>query len=481
MPFVTTPAAYDLLHQGAIALAEIEHNGVRVDTDYLELSLKQTAAKIRAVEEEMRADPIYKLWQRRYGAGTKLTSSDQLAAVVRDLGYKSKVQTAGGENREGRSSASKKALEGVSAEVPFVRQYFHAQELRKARGTYLQGIQRAMVRHPDGLWYVHPHYHLNRVVTFRSSSSDPNWQNVPIRNDEMAAAIRRCYVPRPGYEIVEVDLSQAEVKVSVCYHGDANMKAYVTDPKSDMHRDAARKLFFATKEEASAKSLRGLVKGMFVFAEFYGDYYPSVARNLWDTAGYQKLMVGTDTVYERLAKNGITELGDCNPRERPRSGTFELHVREVERWLWEDRFPGYAQWKRDFYAAYQRAAGFQMLTGFAVNGRFDRNAVVNSPIQGSSFHCILWAMPRINHQCRRRKMRSRVIGQIHDSVVGDVHPNERDEYVNMVRQIMVVDVARTFDWLIVPMTVEMESGGVDGSWYDKQAHVEKGGTWVLKT
>lgn len=475
MPFATTPAAYDLLHRGTIAFADIEHNGVRVDTAYLADALKRTAEKIKEREDELRADPIYKLWRRRYGENTNFSSPAQLAGVVYgDLGYKAKELTTGGD----RGKASEAALEGV--DLPFVKQYFRAAKMRKTRGTYLVGIQREMVEHDDGCWYVHPHYNLNTVATFRSSADNPNWQNVPVRNLEMAEMVRRCYVARPGFQLVEIDYAQVEVRVAACYNRDPNLIADVSDPARDMHRDIARKLFFASAKEAAAKPLRNLAKASFVFAEFYGDFYPRVAEKIWDIMGYQSIEVGGVPVRERLAENGITERGDCDPGERPRPGTFEAHVRAVEEWFWERKYPVYKQWKRDWFADYQRNGGFRMLTGFAVNGRLSRNDAVNYPIQGSAFHCLLWAMPRIIGRLRKFKMRSRVVGEIHDCVVADVHPRERDDYINLVREIMVDEIAKAWDWLIVPLAIEAECCEPDASWFEKRTWVEANGRWVPK-
>jgi len=376
--FRSTPAAYELLLEGQLALAEIERAGVRVDREYLDAAFVRADAEIKAVEEQIRADPDFRLWQRRFGTGTKLSAPEQLSDVLyKDLGYKPKEFTESGK----RGKADEAALEGIDR--PLVKLYFQAQKLRKGRDTYLAGIRREMVRDAKGRWYVHPSYNLNTVTTFRSSCDSPNWQNIPKRNKMLADMIRRCYIPRDGYQFVEIDYGQAEVRVAACYNRDPNLIKYVSDPTTDMHRDVARRLFFLGKDEPVPKGARNLAKANFVFAEFYGDFYPRVAQKSWEIMGYQKLEAAAgESLYDRLRANGITKLGACDPDADPRPGTYEKHVRDVERWFWDDRFPVYKQWKRDWFTAYQRSGGFEMLTGFAVNAPLSRNDVVNYPIQG---------------------------------------------------------------------------------------------------
>lgn len=473
MSFRTTPAAYDLLQRGLVAHAEIEHAGMRIDRAYLEAVLASTAAQIREAEDELRADPIFrKYWQRRYGERTKLAAPAQLAGVVYgDLGYTPAKQTAGGQ----RGAADEASLEAI--DLPFIKTYFRAQKLRKGRGTYLTGIQREMVRHADGNWYVHPSWNLNTTVTYRPSCDNPNVMNVPTRNEVLGEMIRRCYIPRPGHQLIEIDYSQVEVRVAACYNHDPKLIAYINDPKSDMHRDMARKLFFLKVEQVT-KPIRGLAKGAMVFAQFYGDYYPHCTKNLW--SGATELTVGETPLIQHLAAHGIDSCGACDPDQPPADGTFEKHVQGVERWMWGEQFPAYAQWKRDWFRAYQEHAGFMMLTGFAVNGRRSRNEIINAGIQGSAYHCLLWSLIKLVNRLLKHRFRSRIIAEVYDCIVADVWPPERDDYINMARTIMVDEIARVWDWLIVPLGVDPEGCEPDVSWYEKKAYIQRDGRWGPK-
>src|SRR4029077_4537362 len=117
----------------------------------------------------------------------------------------------------------------------------------------------------------------------------------------------------------------------------------------------------------------------------------------------------------------IDELGECDPDVYdPRPGTFEEHVKKIERNFWDVRFRGYLDWKRDFYAEYLKRGRFDMLTGFRCEGVFEKNQVVNFPIQGSAFHCLLWALVDLQRWIIKNKMGSLIVGQIHDSMLLDV-------------------------------------------------------------
>lgn len=473
----TSPAAYQMLQAGAIALAEVEGHGVRVDKDYLDQAIEDVTGRIGQLEDELRADPMYKKWRRLFGDKTKLSSPEQLSKLVfGELGYKPKILT----EKEERAAATEAAFEGL--DIPFVKLYFKAQKMRKGLGTYLKGIRREMVDHGETGWFVHPSYNLNTVTTFRSSCSNPNWQNIPTRNETLAEMVRRSYIPRRGNRLVEIDQGQIEVRVSHFYHHDPTLGAYLRDPASDMHLDMAAKLFMLPKDQVS-KQARHAAKNKFVFPEYYGDFYPRCAKSIWDAIEFQDIRLGAkndgESLRDWLKKKGIRKLGDCDPDARPAAGTFEEHVKEIERWFWEVRYPVHNQWKKDWYAEYLDTGGFQMLTGFAVNLPLGRNDVINYPIQGVAFHVgVLWPLPRILAEIRRRRMRTKVVGQIHDCIVADCPPDETDDYCEIAIRVMTEDVAREFDWIDVPLEAEVELCPVDACWFEKKKAKRVDGRWA---
>lgn len=467
----TTPAAHELWRRTQIALAKVSGYGCRIDKAYLDGAITKVTSDIKALEAAMIEDPDFRFWRRRYGEKSNLTSYSQLAEVAyKDLCLTAKKKTDGG----GRDSAARSNFEGV--QIPIIRKFVEASELRKALDTYLIGIRREVIQHADGLWYVHPSYNLNAVISQRSSSSDPNYQNIPNRNPLIAEIIRRCYIPRPGRQLGEIDYGQIEVRIPCPYTFDPVLMNYVCDPSTDMHRDVACQIFKLTIDQVKqCKPLRNLVKGAYVFATFYGSYWGLTAKALWEgiDAPNMKFADGT-TVREHLTKIGFTDLGleclEClEAGEGPAKGTWAHWIKSVDEEFWGERFKVYAQWKKDWYEAYLRTGGFTMLTGFAVNFPLDKKSVTNAPIQGVAFHCLAWSLCQMIEWLEKYRMSTCVIGQIHDCLTMDLESSEVDDVFWAARDIMTCRIKKWAPWLNVPLVVEPELCGVDRSWYEKKS------------
>jgi len=464
-----TKKAYKLMHQGAIALAKVESNGIRMDVGYLDKTIETTGKKIIELEKELRTGKVAKEWKKMFGRKMKFGSPDQLGKVLFDgLGYESVGMTAGGD----RYKTDEKALAGV--EDPFVKDYLKLKKLQKVHVTYLKGIRNEIV---DGL--LHPFFNLHTVRTFRSSSSNPNFQNIPVRDPEIGRMVRQAFIPRKDSHLVEVDYSGIEVGIAACYHKDPRMLEYIADDTKDMHRDMATECFLLPKDEmvprddvdkARIKRIRYCGKNMFVFPQFYGDYYIDCARSLWDAAEHMELKLRDGTpLREHLRRKGITELGELDPKEKAGWNTFERHLQEVEKSFWNERFPVYNQWKKDWVQEYFKKGWLKTLTGFICQGALRRNQIVNYPIQGSAFHCLLQSLiTLVNKELRRLKMKSKVVGQIHDSILADVPAVELDQFLQVVNHVTTVLLLEKFPWIIVPMEIEAEVTPLNGCWADKQ-------------
>ena len=149
--------------------------------------------------------------------------------------------------------------------------------------------------------------------------------------------------------------------------------------------------------------------------------------------------------------------------------------------MWNDRFRVYTDWKRRWWDEYCSKGYVHTLTGFLSQGVYRRNQVLNTAIQGSAFHCLLWSLVRLQRWLNKWKMKTKIVGQIHDSIVADVHPDEFDDYLAAVKQIITVDLRRHWDWIIVPMEIEAEASEVGGTWYEKRGVAEdENGRWVYK-
>jgi DNA polymerase I-like protein with 3'-5' exonuclease and polymerase domains len=269
--------------------------------------------------------------------------------------------------------------------------------------------------------------------------------------------------------VVEFDFKGVEVGIACCYNFDPTLMAYVKDKTKDMHRDTAMELFFLKKEEVDGKTTRHIAKNKFVFPQFYGDYYVSCAQNIWEELNKTRAsVVNGPHIFDHLAYNGINRLGDCDPDKPPKKGTFEHHVKKIEDLFWNTRFPVYTAWKRSWWEQYQRRGYIEFYTGFRIGGHFDRKQVVNFPIQGSAFHCLLWCLIRLQRWLVKHGMKSRIIGQIHDSIIMDIYESELERIYNKTRQLMTETLPREWTWINVPLEVEVEASPPGQSWYHKE-------------
>jgi hypothetical protein len=257
------------------------------------------------------------------------------------------------------------------------------------------------------------------------------------------------------------------------------MIQYIKDPTKDMHRDTAAELFFLEPKEVS-KEARYVAKNRFVFPQFYGSYYIDCAKHLWEAVERMDLKVGDTPLKKHLRKNGIKKLGECNPRESPRKGTFEYHVKEVEDLFWNERFPVYTNWKRKWYERYTENGYAVAKTGFKFQGIYKRNQIINFPVQGAAFQCLLWTLIQVHKWIRKNKLKSKLCSQVHDSIIGSIHPDEIQNYLNKITILVEKDLPKHWDWINVPLAVEVEVSDIGTSWYDKKEWTKKDGLWGPK-
>lgn len=463
---------YNLLHQGALALSQVEANGIRIDLPYLDRRIVKTGKRIAHLEREFHSKKEWREWQKRFGSKANLDSREQLATTLIGMGVEWPEDAFTETEIQGRVKRRPVADEKIlsSLDLPFVKDYLWIQKLKKAKGTYLEGIRRETVTDIDGdsrYGLLHPVFNLHLARTYRSSSDHINFQNLPVRNSDLGEMIRRCFIGRG--QLLEVDYGGIEVRWAAVYNKDPVLIEYIKDPTKDMHRDMAAQCYKLRPEQVS-KQARYCAKNMFVFPQFYGDFYISCAKALWEAMERMSLTVEGSGVplREHLAAKGIRERGKCDPKSKPKAGTFEKHIQEVEEDFWGRRFKVYAEWKRRWFKKYQAAGGFHTLTGFTVQGVYSRNDVVNYPIQGSAFHCLLWSLIQVQRWLVRNKMRTKIVGQIHDSIVLDTHTPEIPEVLAKLKQVMTLDVRDHWPCINVPLEIEAELSPLGGSWFDKE-------------
>lgn len=432
-------------------------NGIRVDVNHYkeqrDAIQKDMDGLLRNIDKEYGA-----VWRKRHKQATNFTSPDQLADVIfSGLGRTSKQVTATGKN-----STSAENLQEHS-DIPLVQYYLKYQKLQKLRSTYIKNILNEQVN-----GFLHPFFNLHTVTTYRSSSSNPNFQNMPIRDPYAGQVIRTGLTARPGHYLVEVDYSGAEVRVGACYHKDPTMIEYINDPTKDMHRDMAAEVYM-TPVELVSKQMRQEAKGSFVFAQFYGSGHIQCAENLWDAAILLKDEQGVCCMDTLNMVGGISKLGPLDYDIKPKKGTFVRHMRDVVDSFWNGRFPDYQKWKEDVWQFYLKKCRIEFLTGFVIQDKiFKKNQVINTPVQGAAFHCLLWSIITLQKYLDKYNMKSLLVGQIHDSIIADVPEDELVDFLVIINWVMTKRIKKSYKWLIVPMEIEAEASPLGGTWADKK-------------
>jgi DNA polymerase-1 len=462
--------AHELLKRGALALARVEHAGIRIDEKYLDSAIAKTERRIKRLEAELRDTEVYRHVKRIFGFKANLDSSQQIGKVLFDvLGFEAKRFSA----KTKKPSMDAEALGQI--DHPFIPRWQKLQTLEKMHSTYLMNIKRETV---DG--FIHPMYSLNTVTSMRGSCSLINFQNQP-RDGAEGKMVRRSFIPREGQMFVEDDGAAFEFKGAACVWRDPGLVEYASDPNKDIHRDMGAKIFCCPFEEVS-KQMRYYGKNSFVFPKLYGSYYVKMAIHFWNHAVNEKLKtVSGESVLEVWKRNGITKRGACvggkdNP---PENGSLEKHLQGVEQWF-DRKFVTLTEQKEKRWQKYLERGWFDYVTGFRISGVFSRNFFLNAGIQGPCFHILLETLIRAVDEFKRKRMKALVVGQIHDCILVDLPPNELQDVLDIIQRIMEKDIPRDWPWVIVPLAVEADIVDVGSSWWFKHPVHQVNGKWVPK-
>jgi len=457
----TNKDAYQLFHDGILALSRAEQHGFRVDVEYIENKKLHLTRRIDRMERQFKNTKFYKHWEHSQKSAVNIHSNIQLRHFLYDVKHiKPEKETV-----TGQGATDEEALSALG--IPEMEALLEIRKLKKIRDTYLDAFHREQV---NGT--IHPVYNLHLVRTLRSSSDSPNFQNIPKRDEEAMRICRKALYPHEGHQLLEIDFSGAEVKVAACYHKDPTMLKYINDPHSDMHSDMAAQLFEIDKFDKKTPGhgiLRQAAKNGFVFPQFYGDYYGNCAGNLacnwgglprgaWHTGQGIEVMEGVHLA-DHLIKKGYKNIE-----------AFTQHVRDVENDFWGKRFLQYSRWKDEWWGKYQKTGYIDLLTGFRCSGLMNKKETINYPVQGAAFHCLLWCFIEMDKYLHDEQMNSRLIGQIHDSMILDADPAEVTKVIARANEIISVELPAAWPWIIVPMEADAEICDVDCSWADKHKY-----------
>jgi len=424
-------SAFKFLVEGAVALSQVQRNGICYNKDAAAKQTELLTKKIRALHKKIMDSAEVKNHWKRKNEFNPNSDTDMPKMLYDYLGYK---------KPENGGLSDETALLKIG--TSFCNDIIKYRKALKLRDTYIAQFDREQFDNK-----IYPFFNLHIARTFRSSSSSPNFQNIPKRDKEAQKRIRTLLSPSPGNILIEYDYKAVEVCISACNHKDSKMIKYIEDPSNDMHRDTAADIFMKKADEVT-KSERQIGKNGFVFPAFYGSTAKSIAPAIWE-----------DIEKDPELRNHLKNKGIKN------FSKFQSHIENVEDIFWNERFSEYRDWKQRLWKKYQKTGFVDMHTGFRAYGPMDFTKVTNYPIQGPAFHCLLFTL--INMQNKLNSgfcPRSKIIGQIHDSLVCDVHPDEVADFDKYVKIIGTKMIRKRWPWIIVPLTIEKEMGDVNGDW-----------------
>lgn len=385
-------------------LSRVERNGVKIDPAVLHAHSQEIAKRL--IELEKKAYDIA-------GEEFNLSSPKQLQTILFEKqGIKPLKKTPGG-----APSTSEEVLEELALDYPLPKVILEYRGLAKLKSTYTDKLP-LMISPKTGR--VHTSYHQAVTATGRLSSTDPNLQNIPVRNEE-GRRIRQAFIAPEDYLIVSADYSQIELRIMAHLSRDKGLLTAFAEGK-DIHRATAAEVFglplesVSSEQRRSAKAINfGLIYGMSAFG---------LARQLnIPRKEAQKYM---DLYFERYP--GVLEY-----MERTRTQAKEQGYVET--------LDGRRLYLPDIKSSNgARRAGAE-------------RAAINAPMQGTAADIIKRAMIAVDGWLLSEKPRVRMIMQVHDELVFEVHKDDLEAVAKKIHELMESSTT-----LAVPLLVEVGSG-----------------------
>ena len=406
---------YDIEMPLVGVLLEMEQAGVRVDVDLLESAIVDLSTELERIEEDF----------RRYTPGdpVNINSPKEVGDFLfGHLGLSEKPK----KTRTGQYSTREEDLEMVADRHPAVRLVLDYRGLSKLVNTYLVPLP-MMVNPMTGR--IHTTYHQAKTATGRLSSSDPNLQNIPVR-DEQGREIRKAFTandPDAGDLFVSADYSQVELRLMAHLSGDSSLIEAFRHG-ADIHAATAAKIFGIPREEVTGEMRRkaktanfGIIYGISAFGLSARLGIPrGEAKELID--GYFSSFPGVkryiDKTIEQAHKDGYVDT--LFGRRR--------YIQNIN------------SRNRNLVANAERMA-------------------INAPIQGTAADIIKVAMVRVARRLREEGFRSQMILQVHDELCFTVPGDERERLVAMVKE----EMEQVLPSLSVPLVADV---GVGENWLE---------------
>ncbi|MDO6526154.1 DNA polymerase I [Motilimonas sp. 1_MG-2023] len=410
------PSLAKLFHEVELPLANvlstIERTGVLIDSDLLNKQSHELGEKIIALEAKAHA-----IAEQPFNLG----SPKQLQEILFE---KMKLPVVK-KTPKGAPSTAEEVLQELAYDYPLPAVILEYRSLSKLKSTYADKLPK-MVNSATGR--VHTSYHQAITATGRLSSSDPNLQNIPIRNEE-GRRIREAFIAKPGFKVVAIDYSQIELRIMAHLSQDAGLLSAFADGK-DIHKATAAEVFsvslddVTTEQRRSAKAINfGLIYGMSAFG---------LAKQL--NIGRAEAQTYMDLYFERYP--GVLRYMETTRANAMEDGFVEtllgrrLHLPDIK-------------------------------ARNAMRKKAAERAAINAPMQGTAADIIKLAMIHVADWIEQQSDNSiQMIMQVHDELVFEIAEDKLEQYVPTLQQLM--EQAMTLD---VPLVAE---AGIGDNW--NQAH-----------
>nr|WP_314496678.1 DNA polymerase I [uncultured Prevotella sp.] len=369
-------------------LADMELNGVCLDTEALQDTSKIFTERMKQYEQE-----IYKEAGEEFNISSPKQVGDILFGKMQIMDKPKKTKT-------GQYVTSEEVLQSLENKSPIVRNILNYRGMKKLLSTYIDALPK-LINPRTG--HIHTSFNQALTATGRLSSSDPNLQNIPVRTDD-GKEIRKCFIPEEGCLFFSADYSQIELRIMAHLSEDENMMEAFREGH-DIHRATAAKIWHVDIDEVTDAQRKKAKQAN--FGIIYGITTYGLAQRM------------------DIPNSEAKELIEGYFRTFPKVQAYMEHAKE------EARAKGYAEtlFHRRRYLADINSRN-ATVRGFA-----ERNAI-NAPIQGTEADIIKVAMVRIWERFKKEGIRSKMILQVHDELNFSVFPEEREQVERIVIEEM---------------------------------------------
>ncbi|MFH2036508.1 MAG: DNA polymerase I [Candidatus Zixiibacteriota bacterium] len=390
-------------------LTTIEENGVRVDDKFLAKLSKDMDADLERLIKDIYIEA---------GKEFNINSTQQLAAILFD---ELKLPTRGKTTKKTAFSTDQKVLEELAEIHPLPRFILDYRQLTKLKSTYIDAIPK-LINPNTGR--VHTSFNQTIAATGRLSSTDPNLQNIPIRT-ETGREIRKAFIPRDkDFQLLVADYSQVELRILAHFSEDKKLIEAFKN-KEDIHTRTAAEVYGVKPDDVTREMRRAAKTAN--FAVIYGVSAYGLSQQTELNFGESKDFIAT--YFDRYP--GIKKYMDDMIESAKKNGYVKTLFDRIR------------------YLPEINAKNYQVR-------QFAERMAINTPIQGTAADMIKVAM--INIHKKISKMQSKMILQVHDELVFDVHRDEIEELKQIVRDGMEKAVK-----LKAPIVADM---GVGDNWLD---------------